>query len=181
MGKTYDSITGPLAAWIGEQHLFFVATAPLAADGLINNSPKGLDSFAILGPRSVAYADLNGSGIETAAHLRENGRIVLMFCALAGPPLIVRLHGTGTYHLTGSAEFERLVTHFPGLEHLRGIVAVSLTRISDSCGYGVPKYHYAGQREALAKWANKHGTDGLADYRAQKNRFSLDGLPGIDS
>lgn len=179
MGKVYPKIDAELTAWIEQQRLFFVSTAPLSADGLINSSPKGLDSFAVLGPTSVAYADLNGSGIETAAHLRENGRITMMFCAFAGPPLILRLHGEGRYHVLGTADFERLADRFASLENLRGIVEVSLTRIADSCGYGVPKYEYAGERAALVKWAAKEGPEGLAAYRAKKNRVSLDGLPGI--
>src|SRR5215212_1605891 len=102
MGKLYDGITPELAEWLGEQRLFFVATAPLAGDGLINCSPKGMDTFRILGPREVAYLDLTGSGVETIAHLRENGRIVFTFCALAGPPKIVRLHGTGEVLMLGT-------------------------------------------------------------------------------
>src|SRR5919201_7094587 len=108
MGKVYDGITPELADWLTQQRMFFVATAPLAADGLVNCSPKGMDSFRILGPREVAYLDLTGSGIETVAHLRENGRIVLMFCAFAGPPKIVRLHGSGTVVTPESPRFHEL-------------------------------------------------------------------------
>src|SRR6476620_1010777 len=113
MGKLYDGITPELADWLNQQRMFFVATAPVAADGLVNCSPKGMDTFRVLGPREVAYLDLTGSGIETVAHLRENGRIVLMFCAFTGPPKIVRLHGTGEVCTIGSAEFGKLGALFP--------------------------------------------------------------------
>ena len=122
MGKLYDEITPELADWLGQQRMFFVATAPLAADGLLNCSPKGMDTFRILGPREVAYLDLTGSGIETIAHLRENGRIVFTFCAFAGPPKIVRLHGTGEVVTSGAPDYERLRALFPDYPGARAIV-----------------------------------------------------------
>ena len=138
MGKSYDGITPELANWIEQQRIFFVATAPLAGDGFINCSPKGMDTFRILGPRDVAYVDLTGSGVETIAHARENGRIVFMFCAFEGPPKIVRLHGRSEVLVPDSPEFQAVASHFPAYPGHRAIIRALLTRISDSCGYGVP-------------------------------------------
>ena len=179
MGKPYDEITPELAEWIEQQHVFFVATAPLAREGLINCSPKGMDTFRILGPREVAYLDLTGSGIETIAHARENGRIVFMFCAFDGPPKIVRLHGTAEAHALGSPEYQSLSPLFPTLSGSRAIVRARLTRISDSCGFAVPQFSYKGERNTLTRWSESKGDDGLAQYRHTKNRRSLDGLPGL--
>jgi hypothetical protein len=181
MGKLYDGITPELADWLQQQRMFFVATAPLAADGLVNCSPKGMDTFRILGPREVAYLDLTGSGIETVAHLRENGRIVLTFCALAGPPKIVRLHGTGEVLASGSEEYEKLKALFPDYPGARTIVRVRLTRIGDSCGYAVPRCEFMEERDTLSRWAESMGTDGLGQYRQEKNASSLDGLPGLET
>jgi hypothetical protein len=181
MGKTYDEISPHLAAWIAQQRMFFVATAPTSGDGLVNCSPKGMDTFRILAPREVAYLDLTGSGVETIAHLRENGRIVIMFCAFTGPPNIVRLHGRGEVIERGHVEFAALRSNFAEHPGARAIIRVRLTRIGDSCGYAVPRYEYAGERDALLQWAEKKGPAGLADYRAQKNAQSLDGLPGLSA
>lgn len=180
MGKLYDEITPELADWIGQQRVFFVATAPLAADGLLNCSPKGMDTFRILSGREVAYLDLTGSGIETIAHLRENGRIVFTFCALAGPPKIVRLHGKGEAVTSGAADYERLRALFPNHPGARAIIRARLTRIGDSCGYAVPRFNYAGDRDQLIRWAESNGPEGLVRYRRDKNARSLDGLPGLD-
>jgi hypothetical protein len=180
VGKVYDEITSELADWLAQQRVFFVATAPLAADGLLNCSPKGMDTFRILGPREVVYLDLTGSGIETIAHLRENGRIVLTFCAFEGPPKIVRLHGTGEVVTRGVPDYERLRALFPGYPGARAVVRAGLIRISDSCGYAVPRYDYAGERDALVRWAESKGTDGLTRYRREKNARSLDDLPGLE-
>lgn len=180
MGKLYGEIDTRLQRFIEAQHMFFVATAPLSGDGHVNLSPKGLDTFALLGPREVAYLDLTGSGIETLAHLRENGRIVFLFCAFEGPPLIVRLHGTGEAVEPGHAEFEALVARFP--EHLgtRCVIRARIDRISDSCGYGVPLYDYAGERDQLVLWAErKEAGDGIAAYQREENAVSIDGLPGL--
>jgi hypothetical protein len=176
MGKVFAEITPELAAWIKAQPLFFVGTAPLAASGHINVSPKGLDSLRILGPQRVAYLDLTGSGAETIAHVRENGRIVLMFCAFSGPPKIVRLHGKATVVQLGS----QLDKHFPVHIGARSIIDVAITRISDSCGYGVPKFGKAQPREALDMWTEKKGAEGLAAYRRQKNARSIDDLPALE-
>src|SRR5437016_9258320 len=135
MATVFDGIDGDLQQWIEQQHLFFVATAPLSETGHVNCSPKGMDTFCVLGPRDVAYLDMTGSGIETVAHLRENGRIVFMFCAFAGPPKIVRLHGTGEVLTPGSPDYAKLRALFSDYPGARAIVRVRLARIGDSCGY----------------------------------------------
>lgn len=178
MGDVFKVIDQQLEEWIGEQKLFFVSTSPLDADGHINTSPKGLDSFRILGPTTVAYADFNGSGIETAAHLKENGRILIMMCAFSGPPRIVRLHGVGEYLEPGTEGFENLNSEFE-IESLRGIVSVDLKRISDSCGYGVPKYDFVEDRRALPKWCDSLTSEKMSEYQEKNNSTSIDGLPGI--
>jgi len=180
MGKVLDGIDDELAAWLEAQPLFFVATAPLTEDGLINLSPKGLSgSFAVLDDHTVAYLDLTGSGIETVAHVRENGRIVIMFCAFDGRPSIIRLHGRGRIVLPGTEEFTSLVGRFA--EHLgtRSIIVVDVHRTSDSCGYAVPKMSLDGERDVLDLSDAKRGADGLVEYRKEKNAVSLDGLPGL--
>ena len=179
MGSEYEEITPKLATWIAQQRMFFVATAPVAGDGCINCSPKGLDSFRILGPRAVTYLDLTGSGIETVAHLRENGRIVLMFCAFAGPPKIVRLHGRGTILLPTEPAFDDLRSRFPDLTGVRSLIRVDVTRISDSCGYGVPLFEFVENRDQLPRWVAAKGEAGLDAYRQTKNAASIDGLPGL--
>jgi hypothetical protein len=180
MGKTYEEITPELSEWISEQKLFFVATAPLAQSGLVNCSPKGMDTFRLIGPREVAYLDFTGSGIETIAHLRENGRIVVMLCALAGPPKIVRLYGIGRAVVPETPEWDELRPQFPAdAPGARAIVQISLTRISDSCGFAVPRFDYVEERDVLTRWAQSKTDAELADYRAQKNTESLDGLPGL--
>lgn len=179
MGEFDDGITPELSQWIERQHMFFVATAPLAHDGLINCSPKGMDTFRILGPREVAYLDLTGSGIETVAHARENGRIVFMFCAFEGPPQIVRLHGTSEVHVPGSPQYDSLSALFPAYVGPRAIVHARLSRVSESCGFGVPQYRFAGDRQTLVRWSESKGPDGLARYRETKNARSVNGLPGL--
>lgn len=179
MGRTYDQLTPELMAWIERQRVFFVATAPLAADGLINCSPKGLDTLRILGPRAVAYLDLTGSGIETVAHVRENGRLTMMFCAFEGPPRILRLQGRGSVLTPQDAGFVDLRALFPDLPGIRSIIRLDVRRIADSCGFGVPQYKFAGDRDQLAKWTTGKGDAALAEYRNAKNATSIDGLPGL--
>jgi hypothetical protein len=180
MGKVYDGISDQLAQWLHAQPLYIVATAP-SGDGLINASPKGgSGTFVVLGPHRVAYLDLTGSGIETIAHLRENGRIVLMFMSFDRRPNIVRLYGNGHAAPLGTPEFDELAGHFPEHVGARAIIVVDLTRVSDSCGYAVPLMDYAGDRDVLDLHHAKKGTDGLAAYRAERNALSLDGLPGLD-
>ena len=181
MGRAYDGIDVRLGAFLLRQPVFFVATAPLAADGHVNVSPKGLaGTFAVIDERRVAYLDLTGSGIETVAHLRENGRIVLMFNAFVGAPRIVRLHGTGTAHLEGTTGFDELRPLFPELPGVRSIIDVAVTRISDSCGYGVPEMRLVGERTRLTYGlAAREEQDTLRSYQRDKNARSLDGLPGL--
>lgn len=181
MGKTYESIDAKLQSWIEQQQMFFVATAPLAGEGLINCSPKGGDSFRILGGNEVAYQDYTGSGVETIAHLRENGRIVIMFCGFEGAPNIVRLHGVGSVVTEADARYQELVEKFPPNEGTRAVILVTVNRISDSCGFSVPLYEYKGQRDILDKWAINKGKEGLEEYRRTRNLESLDGLPGYES
>jgi Pyridoxamine 5'-phosphate oxidase len=179
MGDQFLELDEDLHAFIAAQRMFFVATAPLSADGHINLSPKGLDCLRILGPRQVAYLDLTGSGIETVAHVRENGRLTLMFCAFQGPPRILRLHGRARIVEPGDADCDRLLAHFPEYPSTRSIVVVSVQRIADSCGYGVPLFEYKGERTQLPAWAERKGPDGIAEYKSKKNRRSIDGLPGL--
>jgi hypothetical protein len=179
VGKLYDALDERNCEFIRRQRIFFVSTAPLAADGHLNLSPKGLESFAILGPREVAYADLVGSGIETAAHLRENGRIVLMFCAFEGPPRILRLHGRGEVVEPGDAAWDALAQRLPQQSGVRAIVRAELERISDSCGYGIPLYRFEAERTQLAEWSARKGPDGLRDYVREYGAHSIDGLPGL--
>jgi hypothetical protein len=177
MGKTYDAITPELRAFIDRQRIFFVATAPLDGAGHVNVSPKGLDTFRVLDERRIAYLDLTGSGNETSAHLEENGRITVMFCAFEGPPRILRLYGRGRTVLPGASEWEALAAGFPALPGIRQIVMVGIERVATSCGFGVPLYGFTGNRSQMAEWAERKGPDGLRDYRRQKNAVSIDGLP----
>jgi hypothetical protein len=178
--KLHESITPKLRTWIEAQHVFFVATAPLASAGHINLSPRGTPgTFAVLDDQTVAWLDLTGSGAETIAHLRENGRIVVMFCAFDGPPQIVRLHGRGRVVVPSQDEWEALALHFAEKAGARAIVVVDVNRVSDSCGYSVPLYDFVGDRDLLDQWAENRGTEKIADYQATKNAESIDGLPAL--
>ncbi len=179
MANTFESLTPELVAWIERQHVFFVATAPSGDGGHVNVSPKGYDSFRVLDELTVAYLDLTGSGVETIAHLRDNGRITLMFCAFEGPPKIVRLQGRGRAVLAGEDGFEQLATRFDDLPGRRAVIVVDLDRVSDSCGYSLPFLDYVGERPTLQQWARRKGPEGLAAYRAERNGRSIDGLTGI--
>lgn len=189
MGRIYDAIDEPLQRWIEAQPMFFVATAPNDPSGHLNLSPKGgAGVFRVLGPRQVAYVDLVGSGVETVAHLQENGRIVAMFCAFAGPPKIVRLHGQGRSVPEGEAEFAVLLKDF-ALDDAqrslaRGVVVVDVNRISDSCGFGVPRMELVAERDQLLRWSEqqqaKQGDAWKARYMAAKNTASIEGLPGYE-
>jgi hypothetical protein len=179
MGEVAGGVGAEVAEFLGKQRVFFVATAPLAATGRVNLSPKGLDSFRVIDPRTVAYLDLTGSGIETVAHLRENGRIVLMFCAFEGPPRIVRLHGRGEALEPGAPGFDALRARFPALPGVRAVVRVAVDRVANSCGFGVPRMRFDEDRTGMQEWCAKQGPGGLRDYRARKNRAGLDGLPGL--
>ena len=180
MAKVFQQIDPELQAWIAQQHVFFVATAPRGGDGLLNCSPKGLDTLRVIDDRTVTYLDFTGSGAETIAHLKENGRIVVMLCAFNGPPRIVRLHGKGSVVHPGDATFAALVAQFPPQPGVRCVIRVDVKRISDSCGYAVPLMDFVAEREALTKWADKKGADGVVDYQRENNARSLDGLTGVD-
>ena len=175
MGKVHPAISDELARFIATQPLFFVATAPLAGEGHVNLSPKGLDCLALLGPDRVAYLDLTGSGNETAAHLVENGRITLMFCSFQGRPQILRLYGRGEVAPPGSSRWEELIGRFPSYPGARHIVEIE--RVQTSCGFAVPLMAYERQRDTLLRWAENKGEEGLIEYRATKNERSIDGLP----
>jgi Pyridoxamine 5'-phosphate oxidase len=189
MAKVFPEITEHLREWIPKQSMFFVATAPLGADGHVNVSPKGpIGSLAVLDPHTVAYLDVNGSGIETVAHLRENGRICVMLCAFDGPPRIVRLHGHGEAITREDPRFadllERAAFTDPSIpEARRSIVRVDVTRVGDSCGYGVPLMSFEGLREhhalSTAKKVRTMGVDGYDAFQRERGAASLDDLPAL--
>ena len=172
MGKQFERIEPELQKFIEDQKLFFVATAPLEEDGLVNLSPKGLDTFRILDEHTVAYADLTGSGVETIAHLKQNGRIVIMFCAFEGAPKIARLHGTGEVIEPSHEEFAGLAQLFGAPLGLRSVIRVRCKRYSTSCGFGVPLMQFLASHD-------RKGKEGIESYWEEKNLVSLDGLPGI--
>jgi len=180
VGKVYLAIDDSIRKFIEAQPVFFVASAPLASDGHVNVSPKGLDTLRILCPTAVAYLDLTGSGIETVSHLKENGRIVLMFCAFQGPPKIIRLHGRGRVVEPEAPDFDGLSGHFPRFDGTRAIIVIEVSRISDSCGFSVPLLEFKGERNQLSAWAQKLGEEGLKLYRAEKNSRNIDGRPGLE-
>ncbi|WP_151774815.1 pyridoxamine 5'-phosphate oxidase family protein [Streptomyces abyssomicinicus] len=186
MGKSYDRIDDRLRAFIEAQPVFFTATAPLTADGTVNLSPKGLKgSLAVLDERTVAYLDFAGSNAETVAHLRENGRITLMWCAFQGPPTVLRVHGTGEAVLRDDARFPDLLAHFPDIESgnhgLRAIVVVTARLIRDACGFAVPYMAYESDRELHAQRFAREDDESLSAYFAKKDHIatSIDGLPGV--
>ena len=182
VGEIEGGIAETLGEWMTRQPVFFIATAPLAGDGHVNCSPKGNRAeFVVLDAHHVAYLDQTGSGVETIAHLRENGRIVVMFCAFEGPPRIVRLHGRGRAVALGAPEFAGLAAHFPGSDGVgvRSIIVVDVERVADSCGYGVPFMEFSSHRPTLDQWSRRKGPEGIRDYRRATNRVSLDGLEGI--
>ena len=171
MGKLYDTIDEPLAEWIRRQALYFVATAP-SEGGHVNVSPKGpIESLSIVDGRTIEYEDHVGSGAETAAHIRENGRVCVMLCAFAGPPRIVRLHGTG----------EVVPLEDPGPGGVRAVIRVHLERISDSCGFGVPLMDLVAARPQRGRWLASKGDDGLREYVRERNGASIDGLPAFEA
>jgi hypothetical protein len=190
MGKVFDGIDDHLRGWIASQALFFVGSAPLDGDGHVNVSPKGpIETLRVLNSHTVAYLDMIGSGAETIAHVRENGRIVIMLCAFQGPPRIVRLHGRGEVVAAADDRFGELLGRCAfddgGVpEARRAVVVVRVERIADSCGYGVPLMTYEGRRPHSDAWAAKKlrvgGPQALLDYQREKNARSLDGLPAVE-
>jgi hypothetical protein len=177
MGKFFNAIEDRHSEFIQKQHMFFVASAPLSADGHVNVSPKGMDCFRILSPTRVAYMDIVGSGNETSAHMLENGRITFMFCAYDGPPLILRLYGKGYTVIPGDEEWESLSSNFNLVLSTRQIIVADIDMVQTSCGYSVPYYAYEGERDTMPKWAANKGEEGLETYKAEKNLVSIDGLP----
>lgn len=179
MGRSYDAIPDHLTGWMEAQPMFFVATAPLAGDGLLNVSPKGGDTFRVIDANRVAYLDLTGSGAETIAHLRENGRLTVMFCSFDEKPNIVRLYGTGNVVLPGDAAFEDLSRRFPANPGARAVITLHVTRVGASCGYAVPFMELVAPRPRLDEWAGGRSPEDLDAYRAEKNATSIDGLPAL--
>lgn len=179
MGTVHAEIDANLSAWLDAQPMFFVATAP-DGGGRVNVSPKGLTgTFAVLGPRSVAYLDLTGSGVETIAHLRENGRITLMFCSFGDKPRVVRLHGRGEVHMSGDSGFARLRGRFGVQPAERAIIEVDVERVSSSCGFGVPRMELVGDRDTFETYWDRKGAGAVPAYWEAENATSIDGLPGI--
>lgn len=179
MGKIYEALTAELTAFISEQQMFFVGTAPLSGDGHVNISPKGMDSFRVIDPHTVAYLDLTGSGVETISHVKENGRLVIMFCAFVGRPLILRLHGRATVVETSDPGFAKLRGQFGDFPGVRSVITMAVERIADSCGWNVPLYHHEGSRDYYYNFAEKLGTEGIRKGQLAANMQSIDGLPGL--
>ncbi len=179
MGRSFDAIPDHLVAWMQEQPIYFVASAPLSAEGHVNVSPKGGDSFRVIDASTVAYLDLTGSGAETIAHTRENGRLTIMFASFGPKPNIVRLFGRGEAILPDHPEFEDLAARFPANPGTRSVVVLDVTKVTTSCGYSIPQMELVGPRSTLDDWAERKGPDGIAEYWAEKNGYSLDGLPAL--
>lgn len=180
MGRSFDHIPDPLRAFIAAQRMFFVATAPLSGAGRVNLSPKGLDTFRVFSERLVGYADFTGSGVETIAHVRENGRLTIMFCAFEGRPLIVRLYGRGRVVEAADEGFAELLARFePVPAPARAVILLDVERVAESCGYGVPLYEFKGERDQIQKWCDRKGSDGIAAYQREKNATSIDGLAAL--
>ncbi len=177
MAKFYDHITDDIREFIGKQHLFFVATAPLSASGHVNVSPKGLDVFRVLSPNRVAYLDMTGSGNETSAHITENGRITFMFCSFDRTPNIVRLFGTGRTVLPESPEWDDLFPHFTAITGMRQIITAEISLAQTSCGFAVPLMEFVGERDTLTKYWENRGDERTLEYQAEKNSCSIDKLP----
>src|SRR5919112_5261750 len=176
MAKFFYELDEKIRDFIAGQKMFFTATAP--AEGRINLSPKGMDTFRCLdGGRRVAYLDLTGSGNETAAHLSENGRMTVMFCSFSEQPLILRIYGRGRVVRPGDEEWASLRPHFPALPGERQVVLLDVESAQTSCGFAVPVYELREERQMLVEWSLKKGEDGIRDYRREKNRVSIDGLP----
>jgi hypothetical protein len=177
MGKFHDSIKPAHKDFIGQQHIFFVATAPLNANGHINLSPKGLDCFRVLDDNKVAYMDLISSGNETSAHTMENGRITFMFCSFDNTPNILRLYGKGFTVLKNTAAWHEYAPLFTIYPSTRQIIVADISLVQTSCGFGVPMYEFKQHRDIHFEWAEKKGAEGLNEYIQQNNLISLDGLP----
>lgn len=174
-----DHIDEATTAWIDAQHMFFVATAP-DDGGRVNVSPKGLDSMRVVGDRELAYVDVTGSGAETIAHIRDNGRITLMWNAFDGPARILRVYGEGHVHLPGSFRFDTLVGLFDERRGIRSVITVDVERVQDSCGFGVPKMAFVESRTGMDRWVEQRSDEEIAAYWQETNSTSIDGLPALD-
>lgn len=183
MGTSFDKITEPMKAFVERQHVFFVSTAPSGDEGRVNLSPKGYDSFRILHDHRVAYLDFIGSGAETIAHVRQNGRITLMFCAFEGKPNIVRFYGNGTVVLPGEGQWDELIGMFDDLTStdaaVRSIIVAEIDRTSNSCGYAVPFMDFVEERTKLIDYGEGKTDEDNAAYMAEKNAVSIDGIPAL--
>ena len=174
MARFYPELEARHCDFIAAQKLFFTASG--TAYSRINLSPKGMDSLRVLSPSRVAYLDLTGSGNETAAHLKHDGRMTLMWCSFDADPLILRVYGRGQAVRRQDAAWGELHRHFPALPGERQLIVLDIESVQTSCGYAVPRYTYAGERDTLARWAEKKGTIGLLEYWREKNQLSIDGL-----
>jgi hypothetical protein len=181
MGRIYDAITEPLERFVTEQPMFFVATAPLTNEGRVNLSPKGMDTLRVVDANTIAYVDFVGSGAETIAHLRDNGRITIMWCSFGPTPRIVRAYGRGTHLVPDHLDFAGLADMFPDYAAVRSIIRVRVDRLADSCGYGVPEMDLIGQRSRIAEWGMAKTADELIVYQREKNSVSIDGLPALEN
>ncbi len=175
MSKFYKSITPALQTFIEQQHLFFTASS--TAESRINLSPKGMDTFRILDPKTVAYLDLTGSGNETCAHIKQDGRLTLMFCSFEGEPLILRLYGQGKVIHQHHSNWAQAMAAFKTIAGVRQIILLEIESLQTSCGFGVPCYEYKGDRPKLVQWAKRKGEAGIHQYWQDKNQVSIDGLP----
>ncbi|HEU0220492.1 MAG TPA: pyridoxamine 5'-phosphate oxidase family protein [Gallionella sp.] len=175
MGKLYKQLTDDLAGFIQRQKIFFVGTA--ADGGRVNVSPKGMDTLRVVAEDRVVWLNLTGSGNETAAHLREDDRITLMFCAFEGDPLILRLYGHAQVFHPHDAEWDSLIPFFPTIPSARQIIDMSIDLVQTSCGYGVPLFEFKADRDQLEEWAGRKGPEGIQKYWEEKNQMSLDGRP----
>ncbi|HEY3326121.1 MAG TPA: pyridoxamine 5'-phosphate oxidase family protein [Novimethylophilus sp.] len=175
MSQRYSQLNQELTRFIRDQNVFFVATAP--ESGYTNLSPKGLDSLRIPDPNTVAWLNVTGSGNETAAHVLENGRMTLMFCAFTGNPMVLRLYGAARVIHARDAEWSELINRFDALPGARQIFVLDVELVQTSCGMAVPLFDYRGQRDQLVDWAEKKGEKGITEYWEKKNRVSLDGRP----
>ncbi|HYO62950.1 MAG TPA: pyridoxamine 5'-phosphate oxidase family protein [Pyrinomonadaceae bacterium] len=175
MAKFYPELDAELQSFIGEQKIFFTATAP--AEGRINLSPKGMDTFRCLDAKRVAYLDLTGSGNETSAHLLSDGRLTIMFCSFTEKPLILRLYGRGRVVLPTDAEWDELYALFTPMPGERQIIVLNVESAQTTCGFAVPVYELREERFKLNEWAERKGDEGIRDYWREKNRVSIDGLP----
>lgn len=177
MAKFFEKIDEKIGKFIGEQQMFFTASAPLSNEGRVNLSPKGIDTFRVLDEKTVCYLDLTGSGNETAAHVAENGRLTIMFCSFSGAPLILRLYGRGEIVSPQTAKWSELSAHFEDYPGTRQIVVLHVESLQTSCGFGVPLYEFKEDRRQLIEWAERKGEDGIENYWRDKNQVSIDGLP----